>query len=623
MGLWCVLKKKEDLLKDVDLNRLCEAVMHSRLVQRDFRIQHLNITKQLAGHRYSLDSAPKTRFLNMIGLYVNVVGRSLISRHPRVMLSTDERKDEPAVHACQEWENKQFETMNFAHSLKRWVLDAMISIGVGMTTLALPSDCARLGWLIDPGEPFFAHIDPDDFVYDINAHKFSECQYMGHRFRAVKKSIEESDLYDEEVRMNLETSPNSRFNAEGDEKVSAIGRGYYWLQGEYKDMVDLWSIYLPEDRLVITMPDTYLTGPTAWRSGPKVKPLRVQKWIGHPRGPYNLLTLGTVPGNPWPKGPLLDLIDLDEQINENYRKLTRQAARHKQNTLVGKGNVEDNKRYQDAKDGDMLPVDDPNSFKEIASNGPNQNLFVFLRDQVDRFMEMAGNLRTVGGLAPQAQTARQEDLLQQQSSGQISDQQEAVAVAVEDVCQRLHWYFWNHPTKVMKTKFQVEGLPDVWMTRELHPYNAKDMMGPDGMMRTPLKRDGEIPKIRIDPWSLRYMTPSQKAGIILNFIQQVYAPLAQVAMQQGYSIDFGELQKIISELQDVPELQRIIQTTEVPDPESAPAMGDQGGMPQETTRNYVRRSLGGDSYKAQQAEMQSLLEAGAGRNGSANFSGAK
>ena len=74
-----------------------------------------------------------------------------------------------------------------------------------------------------------------------------------------------------------------------------------------------------------------------------------------------------------------------------------------------------------------------------------------------------------------------------------------------------------------------------------------------------------------------------------------FGPLLQLMMQQGYGIDFARLINLTANLADMPELSQVL----IPvDPEVAAKVG--GGdespkMPRSTTREYVRRNVGGQN----------------------------
>ena len=151
---------------------------------------------------------------------------------------------------------------------------------------------------------------------------------------------------------------------------------------------------------------------------------------------------------------------------------------------------------------------------------------------------------------------------------------------------------------------EIENAPIRPLTRKVYPYDHHDS--------AQLRRTGPMPRIKVDPYSMRHSTPQQRANDIMGFVTNVYAPLAQVAQQQGLTFDFKEFLSIIGGLKDMPEYKRIIKSVDMPMQEEQPSPSQAaGGKPAETTRNYVRRSLGGNSKLNQDAKVDAMLAASA------------
>ena len=66
-----------------------------------------------------------------------------------------------------------------------------------------------------------------------------------------------------------------------------------------------------------------------------------------------------------------------------------------------------------ANDGEVILVNDANSLKEMRFGGPDQANLAFAIHAKATHSEIAGNLQTLGGLSPQADTLGQEQLLNQ------------------------------------------------------------------------------------------------------------------------------------------------------------------------------------------------------------------
>ena len=577
-----------------------------------FREERMRCVRQLAGNRYSTNAALKKTYVNLISLYVNIVGRNLISKNPRAMLSTFDRSQKPAVSAAETWVNKELVRMNFAANMQRLVYDALFSCGIAKVCLATPEDAAISAWGLKAGNPYIARVDLDDFVFDHRARDFDEVMFIGHRYRAPLDVVKENPRFNKKAREKL--TPNTRisYNREGDERIGEIMRDYHGYDEDLYDMVELWEFYLPHEKMVKTFTEDDLTGPSsAWEGGEPIA-LGEQKWIGPDSGPYPILAYQIIPGNPFPKGPILDLIELHDGANEGYRKLMRQAARLKVLTTCDANSPADGQAINNANDGQGVPLSSPNAVKEMVTGGPHAGLFQWTKEVITRFMEQAGNLMTMGGLAPQAGTLGQEELLAQQSNGQLATMQDTTHAFVSKCIDSMLWYYWYHPELRMDAEVNDPMLPDVHYLRQVYPGNHPDP--------NVLRRTGQKPDLKIDPHTMRSMTPQQRAKDLTSIVTQIYIPLAAVAQQQGIMFDFNAFLGIMAKYMDAPDLQSIISLQTPPQNVGNSPASEPTGQ-QSTTHEYTRRSVGDQSSRAQKMEMDnelSAMSAMAGGNGQMN-----
>jgi hypothetical protein len=233
--------------------RLCTAMWRDRQVLEPYRRKFMEANRDYAGAQWSDRAADAVMPMNMLDLFVRAMVRNLVSKNPRFLLSTWNRKHEPAVKVGEKWGNEQAEEQRFDLTLRRWVFNSLFGVGVLKVALALPSESAISGWRVPGGTPYMKSIDLDDMVWDTHAHDFSECSYIGHRFRVPLDVVRNSKLYDSKARNALEASLDGRYNEEGDERQSHIGRNDYEFTDELEDMVDLWSVYLRRSKKILTL----------------------------------------------------------------------------------------------------------------------------------------------------------------------------------------------------------------------------------------------------------------------------------------------------------------------------------------------------------------------------------
>lgn len=576
-----------------DLARLTSAMRRCRLTLRRFRAERREMVRQFVGNHWSDEGTAEKVPVNLISLYVQVMTRQLVAKDPRGLFTTFDRNNKAVVEAEQDWVNKQVVRMRLANTLRRVVIDALFSIGICKVALSTPANAAAVSWSLPAGQPFAERVDLDDFVFDVHARDFSEVSFVGHRYRVPLDAVRDSTLYNP-ARKKLTPSGDAAFNEEGDERISVLGKSYYQSGAEeFEEHVDLWEIYLPRRRVVLTLADPI-------GSDEFEEPLREQEWLGPDEGPIHVLGYQWVPGQAMPKGPIMDLMDLHTFVNQTYRKLMRQADRQKTCTFVRGGGSEDGARVQSANDGDIPRVDNPEQIKEVAMGGPQQGNFLFAQHAWQLFSKQAGNLEMMAGLAPQSKTASQDKMLMGSASGQVASMQQDTAEFIESVFRSLSWYFHHHPTLEMKQRFALPGLPEYQTVRRVTPGQRSQV---------PFS---EL-DVSIDVYSMQQQTPQTRLASI-NQAVQMFQPFAQLAQAQGITLDLNRLFDLVGRYMDLPELAEVL-TLQRPPAVEGGSGGGQGSQPAETTRNYVRRSLGEDSQQSGEMELANQLAKGMGTEG--------
>lgn len=582
-----------------DIARLTKAMRIDRLSLQRYRTERREMVREYTGAHWSDEGATRHVPVNLIALYLNIVGRNMIAKNPRVLLSTFNREIRPIVNAEQAWVNKEIVRQRVEKTLARVVTDALFSVGFAKVALATPSDSAATAWTLKAGSVFCERVDLDDIVFDIHARDWSEVSYIGHRYRVPLDTVRDSRLYSK-WRKDLVASNDEPYNLEGDERVNMLGRGYYSASAEeFEDWVDLWEVYLPRHRVVLTLANDSFSG----SSSPNGEALREQAWIGPDCGPYHPLGYNLVPGNIMPKGPVMDLIDLHKAANELYRKLIRQAQRQKSLTIVQRNQAEDGERIRQGSDGDMVPNDDPQSAKQVEFGGPNQVNFQMAIHLKDTFDFMAGGLSLLGGIAPQSKTLGQDKMLNENASRQIQDMQATTVDYTTSVLKAMLWYYHHDPYKVMQSQHSLPGAPEFAINRKVTPMQR-------------FKVPFEELDISVDPYSMRHQTPQERMAFMNQVIAQA-APMMQLFQAQGIMLDVNFWMKKLAEYGDSPDLAQLFTMREPPqDPDGSGGEGSDT-MPASTERNYVRRSIGQDTTANRDSELMNTLakSAASERNG--------
>jgi hypothetical protein len=128
---------------------------------------------------------------------------------------------------------------------------------------------------------------------------------------------------------------------------------------------------------------------------------------------------------------------------------------------------------------------------------------------------------------------------------------------------------------------------------------------------SPDHREGDFIdyNFEIEPYSMSYKSPSQRANGLLTYVNNIALPMMQIVAQQGGNVDFKQLTDYYSELMDLPRLKDVVTFQEdqrdalAPQAEEAP-----GSKPPNTSRTHVRNNVAtGGTPQNRSNELQQAL----------------
>ena len=253
-----------------------------------------------------------------------------------------------------------------------------------------------------------------------------------------------------------------------------------------------------------------------------------------------------------------------------------------------------------ANDGDAIQVTRPEMIKQYVSSGNTfQQLVAIATTLNDLFNRMAGKLDIMGGLSPQSKTAHQDEMLNQNSSKSILSMQQTTQEFVQRIVKSLCWYWHHDPLRVREALYHPRGVPEVGIVRSVTPEQRRQI--PFQAMR-----------IKVDPYSLRSQTPESRVADLDEMVMKIYMPMMQLLQQQGITLDFNAYLKRRAHYKDDPELLDLVTVREPPTPQqpsggAGGAPEGAGGTPPETTRNYVRQNMPGQTREASDRNMVAAM----------------
>jgi len=560
-------------LSDKQFTRLRTAIDWSNR-QFDFpRRKRISAIKQLVGSHYSDGGADKRVPVNFIKLATGIYIHLLAPHAPRVMIGTKIPELKPTASNLELRINQIPDEIGMTAAFRRLVTEALFSFGIGKVGLHSVGEILGHSY----GKPFFDVITIDDYFCDMAAKTRDAIQYEGNDYWLDYDAVMESKWFPQNVRNLLKPDEYTVIGEHGEDRAEAI-------QADespqlFKDKVWLRDVWLPSEKLMVTY---------------GVKSERVMKvveWEGPAKGPYPILGFNDVPGNLLPLPPVSLWRDLHELGNALFRKLSVQADSQKSVQAFAGGNDDSAEDFRKAKDGDGIKYSGSPPVT-LKAGGIDQTTLAFYLQTRDLSSYFAGNLDSLGGLAPITQTVGQDKLLSEAASVQLKDMSSKTIDVMRDVFNSIAWYEWHDPV----------------LSRTLE----KPIPGTNLKINVPWGKDDRKGKIdlydlQIDVYSLQDNSPSTKLQKLGLLVQQYVLPLAPLIAQQGGTVDVQAILRMAAKYSDFPELGEIVIFTDNP---NVAEEKEPPGMPQQTTRTYERVNRPGATERGKSQILQQAMLGG-------------
>lgn len=571
------------------LSRLRESIRWSKQRLQGFATRRMEALREYLGNNYGDENKREKVPVNLIELVINIYQQQLVARTPRALVTTHHRQLKPAAHNFGLALDQQFQEMDLRNTLWDAVLEAMFAMGIVKVGLNREEAVEIGGILHDVGAPFADVVAFDDYVVDMSVSKFEKVAYEGDRYRLPLWQIQQSSQFDESVTKHLTPDRDDRSIDDMGEDRSQSVSGIDGSVEEYHETVELLDLWLPQDGLFVTIP--WSDNLSERSIGQQI--LRVSEWEGPERGPYHKLSFGRAPGNLIPTNPVSHLIDMHDLINRLWRKLGRQAERQKDVTFVRKGLERDGEAVIKANDGEVVGVEDPNSVGVAKFGGIDNGNMAFMLSAKDLFSWLGGNLDSLGGLSPSAETATQDQLIADSASKRMASMQEATLEFTQGIIKDIALYMWNDPLISIPYTKRVEGT-------DIELEGTWDETAKEG--------DFLEYNFKIEPYSMVHNSPSTKLQTINMVWTQYILPAMPVLQAQGAMPNVEGLLRTVAKYSDLSEIEDLVTFSGVSNMEQGPIQPQAAGKPATSHREYTRRNVStGGTRASRDAEMAKAL----------------
>lgn len=542
---------------------------------------------KICGHHYGDKAIDKRQPINKLNQAIDTLSRLLSSRYPGLYICSKDQEREFAALLMQERISDILKEMRYQKVVQQCVIDAIVLYGISKVGLSPSEDIFTdlEDRRQDPGKTFLTRVSPDYFICDLNARAWEAMQWSGDLVERELDYLLESGLYNEQALKQLTPGANPLLNMTNNDAASlSRGNGTTRTENDLYERVTFYEIWVPRDNVIVSMP---VDGQT---------PIRVVDYFGPEMGPYEMLSLRELPDNIIPLSPAMSWIDISDAVNEMVRKFMRQAQRQRTIGITQKGDTSSAEVIKQANDGEMWSVINPSAVKELSLGGIDEKNFGFTSWMLNQLNLIMGNIELLAGLGAQAETARQESMLQQNSSIQVQDMRMAVEQWTEANCRKLLWYERTDPIRQQVIELSFQGLE----------VPIRDVL-------TPELRESDY-TLEVIPYTMMPKSPSEELAELKSSVAEIIMPLLPVLQSQGLTIDANQLVQIIADKGDIKELSGLLMSMD-PEQQQMQAQQQQAmGKPPATKREYVRRSISGQTNKGLEAQyVQAINAAGQGQ----------
>ena len=515
--------------------------------------------------------------LNLLEFAISIYMQKLFSGDPQIKITpmTNDINLRLLATKFERGCNGYIKTHNIREHIERAIQDAFFCMGIAKVAS-------------DYEGPYVEHVSLEDWVHDMNAPSFDKCEFMGNRYEVLYADI--AEMYPDLSKEKLQLIKNSVDTNRSRQKESSLINNTMMGTDNIYEKVNLWDIYLPIERKVITM--LAQDGVTNDITSDLI--LSEQDWESPIESPFIILGFQQVPDQTVPLAPAMTLESLSDYCNELFHKIKDQALREKTVFAVQPGAEGDAERIKAAEDGEFITINNPKGTEEFHIGGPNNITVATFIQGKDLFSWRAGNLDTLGGLATGADTLGQELLLDSNASESIKSLQNKSALFIRKVLTALADHIYHDSNIDLTVTWQAPGYEDVVYYEKLTPKERY--------------ADFKIFNLEIEPYSLQHRSPEAKLQFLNTVITQTIAPFMANMVQQGVILDYEQLFKLVAEYSNVPELNWILKYTQPRLPDTANQSGS--SMPAFTKREYVRKNVPGASRQQKDQMMSNLMMGG-------------
>jgi len=483
----------------------------------------------------------REHLINLIDRGVYTIVPYLVEGNPRVMVETPVPNYRSWAYTTQLALNYLVEKMDLAENVLIPVaVNSMFGAGITRTFSEYDRIITLEGEVIKSGMPAIKVIHDTDYIGDPAAKRRDDFIFEGDIYKLptayAKDLFAGKDQYGNQIadyiapdaKLTTDFSPDSISNPDDD-------RNRYSTR-HYTTFIDL---YLADENVTVTiMPE-----------GKKAKILREVEEDGPNESPYDYLGYKFFPGCSVPIPPAWFWHDLDVSTNIVAKTAREQAESQKDLLLASPANKELAEKVLNAKNMDVLIVNDPKEgVLPVSLGGMNTEALPYLGYTETAFNKSGGTSEIMGGRGTEAPTLGQEKMQFQNASRIVGNMYTRYHGFMTSILRKLAYKVWTDPTVYIPV---VKDIPGVG---QLEPvFSQADQVG-----------DFYDFVFNITPYSTQRMSPEMKYQRLLSLSSQWILPTLPIAAQMGAKFDIPEATKKMAEYIGLNDFNQLYSTA-IPD----------------------------------------------------------
>jgi len=517
----------KNIASEKQIGHLHELVTYNRRLMEKARVSRKRMLAEYQTHLLSENGAPKQVIINKQQDAVRIWLQNMATGSPRLSVDTEFPELRNFAWSFEHANNKHLDECRIGVALAQGTFDSFFAPGVFKTGLAAgaPEVVEEEGNYIDPGMCFTDAIDFDNCVMDMSASNPEKCKLIGDRYLRPRGWVKEQL---KKAKRGEPTGAGISSYRDLENRGEDMSSGHDRAQ-EHKvyDSVWVWDWYLPNENVIIQIP----AGET--------QPIGMFEWPGPDGGPYDILNLYPFSGSPIGPPPGMSLFELHLFINQTMRKVREQTKNAKDLILIEDGMKKAGEVIQQANDQMIAYV--PNGsierMKQMTTGTANPQLNNMLTYTMQVHDTEGGNLSSLGGLGPSAETFRGDKLIHDTASSLIRFLQTRLQNCVSDILKKHAWWVWTEDIRNYGGKAEIPG------TGVHVPWDF-----------TAEEREGNYLdyNFTIAPYSMQRRTPDEKAQMVIQLWQGFVMQSAEMLQQDGWMPNAVETARYLCKQWDVP-----------------------------------------------------------------------